>query len=121
MLDWRLALFIVIALASTYLLIAALRRANAGNWKQIIESALLVIAGVFGMFPHLLHLMGIEVNRPEEVALPLIGVIAIAIGLERVLHFAHIEHAIARRLPIEAFYGYDNVYDRAAILFRRGE
>ena len=110
-----------------------------GKWlNRIVEwllALVLIAVGLFGTFHEVLHRVGLEIKNPESFTLRIVGLLALALGLERFTRFAHLERHFAssdrsfaalqaeihERFPVRVVEGYENIYDAAIMELRKSE
>lgn len=102
---------------------------------DVLLASVLVAVGLLGVVYEVLDRIGVEVRDPAPFTLRIVGLLALALGLERFTRFAHFDgrfssledklnrlgDEIGRRLSAGVLDGYDNVYDRATTLLRTSE
>src|SRR5438270_9046828 len=103
-----------------------------GEW---LLALVLIAVGAMGAFHEVLHRIGIEIHNPDSFTLRIVGLLALALGLERFTQFAKLERHFAttdkklnllqaelhERFAVHVVEGYENVYDAAIATFRKSE
>lgn len=110
-----------------------------GKWlHRIVEwllALVLIAVGLLGTFHEVAHRVGIEFTNPDSLTLRIVGLLALALGLERFTRFAQLEkHFVSvdkrfddlhrdvdRRFAVRVVEGYENVYDAAIGIMRQSE
>jgi hypothetical protein len=110
-----------------------------GKWlHRIVEwllALVLIAVGLLGAFHEVLHRVGLEITNPDSFTLRIVGLLALALGLERFTRFAQLEKHFAsvdkqfsdlqkeidERFAVRVVEGYENVYDAAIGILRKSE
>jgi hypothetical protein len=95
-----------------------------GKWlHRIVEwllALVLIAVGLLGAFHEVLHRVGLEITNPDSFTLRIVGLLALALGLERFTRFAQLEKHFAS-VDKQFSEGYENVYDAAIGILRKSE